>query len=70
MIANVMPLVTVFKKYHLPLTLQSGYSSTQEEEKVMDLIIKTFPSFFKGEVYRPKSRDGVVLITLYHSDQI
>ncbi|MBE3095281.1 MAG: hypothetical protein IMZ52_09645 [Actinobacteria bacterium] len=37
----------VSKAHHLPLTYQSGYSSSEEEEKVIILYIRTFPSFLK-----------------------
>ncbi len=38
---------TISKAHHLPLTLRSGYSSSEEEEKVKVLIILIFPSFSK-----------------------
>jgi hypothetical protein len=50
----------VSKAHHLPLTLRSGYSSSEEDEKVIILNINTFPSFFKGGVSCPKGHDGVV----------
>jgi hypothetical protein len=37
----------VEKAHHLPPTIPSGYSSSEEEEKVNILIIITFPSFVK-----------------------
>jgi len=37
----------MFQKHHLPLTCRSGYSSSEEEEKVKILIYNTFPSFSK-----------------------
>jgi hypothetical protein len=37
----------VEKPHHLPLTLRSGYSSSEEEEKVIILYINSFPSFLK-----------------------
>jgi hypothetical protein len=49
----------VEKPHHLPLTLRSGYSSSEEEEKVIILCIKTFPSFLK-EGWPRLGGDGVV----------
>jgi hypothetical protein len=37
----------VSKAHHLPLTVRSGYSSSWEEEKVIVLYTRTFPSFSK-----------------------
>jgi hypothetical protein len=56
----------VKKAHHLPLTLRSGYSSSEEEEKVIVLYFNTFPSFKKEGCHARRVMTGWLKVFLSH----